>query len=152
VARFTFRLERVLELREREERSRQVALAAFERRRVELETQIRACAGRAREERALQAEMLSPGGADVGAARSQAAAAVHEIARAQRLSIELAGVLRKRDDARAALARAMADRRAIELLRERAMDEWRAAESRREDRELDDVSMAMTRRTMGQEG
>lgn len=152
MARFAFRLERVLQLRVREERDRQIALAALERRRTELEGAIRACAARAREERALQADWLSPGGADVGAARSQAAAAVHEIARAQRLSIELAGVLRKRDEARTELARATAARRAIELLRERAFGEWLSTESRREDRALDDVTMAMGRRWQQWEG
>ena len=58
----------------------------------------------------------------------------------QRNVIELAGLHRQLEDARGKLAIAAQERRAIELLRERRYDQWRAELNRREEAAFDDMS------------
>jgi flagellar FliJ protein len=139
MARFRFKLQPVLDLREREERDHQRIVAEIERSRVEIESRIREYHARIEEERRMLREQLV-GGADIPGARLQANATVFLTHRADAAVVELAGVYRRLEAARRDLAHATARRRAIELLRERQHDAWRREWNRREQNELDEMS------------
>ncbi len=139
MARFRFRLQPVLAQREREERDRMVAVAALERERVALEERIRACQGRIAAGRSDITSALSGGRVDLGAARMQAGATLRDDQEARRAVLELAGVHKRLGSARAELAAAATRRRAIELLRDRDLERFRAEENRRETVDLDDL-------------
>ena len=156
VARFRFNLEHVLEQRRRAERDAQVAFAKVDRERVELENRIRGfqksiVAFKRDLREALAGERASP---DAGAApitlpdvRLQAGASLTLMGKAQSTVLELAGVHRRLDEARAALLEAARARQAVELLKEHRYDEWKRAEDKREAAELDDLSTMRHLRT-----
>jgi len=140
VARFAFKLEPVLRLREREERERQRAVAVLERERLRLETFIRECQRASRAERGVLRDALAEGGrVDLWPVRMQAAAAGELTARAARAAVELAGVLKRIEAARAMLVEATKRRRALELLKERRHEEWRRCEAKAEFLLVDEI-------------
>jgi len=155
VPKFRFSLQAVLDQREREERDRQVAVAAVERERMRLEERLRACQAALRLERREQAAALGapgaagpsgagagrPGRVDLSALRGQIAASMRLLAEAQRIALELAGVLRRLEGARAELLRARTRRRAVELLRERRYEQWRLDEIRRDAAATDEIGV-----------
>jgi flagellar export protein FliJ len=145
MARFRFRLQPVLAQREREEQARMMAVAAIERERLALENRLRACQGRIAGGRADISAALSGGRVDLGAARMQAGATLRDDQEARRTVLELAGTLKRLESSRAELARAAARRRAIELLRDRDLERFRAEENRREALDLDDLVVMRTR-------
>lgn len=140
--RFIFSLEPVLEQHRRVEEARLRALAAVERERVALEDRARALQGDLAAARAdLRDRLASPGAAGgVGAVRMQANASLRITLELQQCALALAGVLRRLERARAELVAATTARKAVERLRERRLAAWRAEESRREVRELDELT------------
>jgi len=141
MAKFHFRLQPVLDLREREERAHQRVVAEIERSRIEIESRIRAYHARIEDERRALREQLV-GGADLPGARLQANATIFLTHRADAAVLELAGVYRRLETARRDLAHATARRRAIELLRERQHEAWKRAGEQKEQHELDELSSA----------
>jgi len=150
MAGFQFRLQPVLEMREREEREKKLALGELERERLGLEQQIRGYQRNIETEQASLAEMLvGKGGIDFRGARLQANAALHNRFCAQRAVLELAGVHHLIERARSELAEASARRKAVELLRDRQREAYELEQSRRESIELDDISIMRHARREG---
>lgn len=146
MATFVFKLAPVLKQRLAAERQRQAAVATLETRRVELEDQLRAFQRGLEEAREAWREMLSGGSvgaADIRGAGMQAVASLAGQARAQRVVVQLAGVHANLAKARAELAQAMKARRAIEILREKQYEEWRAEERRRDAAAMDEIAARM---------
>lgn len=140
MARFRFELEPVLRQRVREEEQHQRTVAELERERLRLEGVIRGCRERMDAERdAWRAS--AAGRVEMLGMKLQASAKASEQAAAQRAAIELAGVLKRLGDARAALLQATARRRGVELLKETRLEAWRAAARRAETREADDLAV-----------
>ncbi|MCA9310136.1 MAG: flagellar export protein FliJ [Phycisphaerales bacterium] len=143
MARFRFPLQAVLDLREREEQEQQRAVAEVESERRELERRLaefqRAISGC----KAHLRQTLGPGhgAVNTGAARLQMNASIHMQAQAQAVVLQLAGVHRRLERARAGLREASRRRKAIELLRDRREAAWRDALQRREASELDEMAV-----------
>jgi flagellar FliJ protein len=140
--RFTFRLQPVLEQRRRLEQERQREVGALERERIELEERIRAWQGAIGAARSDLRARLGGGGRSISLqdVRMQANASLHLAARAQQAVLELAGVHARLEAARRRLLEATTARKAVSLLRERRLAEWRLGERRREEREIDDLN------------
>ncbi len=135
--RFVFKLDPVLRLRERAEVEAQRVLAALERDRATIEAGLRSRHTDAQSARADLGDRLSASGVvSVVGVRRQATATLDLMAGAQREAVRLAALHRQIDTARAALAETTAARRAIERLRERRHQAWRAEQARA------DVAMA----------
>ncbi len=136
---FRFELDPVLRQREQVERERQLELAAIDRERLALEGELRTTRSMIENERRELRRRLAGDGGRFGAVREQALAAGALDRRAAGIAVNLAEVLEGLAASREVLVRASADRRAIELLRERRFELWRREQLRREQRELDDV-------------
>ncbi len=145
MARFRFRLQPVLDQRAREEKDRMRAVAELEREKMAIEGRIRACQHRIVAGRREITGALAGGPVDLAGARLQAGATMRDDQQARRAVIELAGVMRRLEGARADLIAAAARRRAIEILRERDLERFRADENRREASDLDDLMVMRTR-------
>jgi flagellar export protein FliJ len=140
MGKFRFQLEPLLRLREREERDRQVDVANLERERRVIEERLRAQqASITNGQRELRSTMV--GQLDVGALRSHAARSVELDRSARRMVLELAGVHRRLELAREALREARRARRAIELLKERRYEAWKAAIEKAETAALDELAV-----------
>jgi len=137
---FRFKLQPVLDLREREERDRQRIVATLESRRQQLE---RALRDRQTDLSSIKTDLrraLSPGEpADGPVLRLQAGAAMAVQAKGQRLVLQLAGIHKQLEVARKHLAEASRRRRAVELLKERRYHQWIGDLRRREDAANDEV-------------
>lgn len=120
-------------------------VADLEREKMALENRIRACQGRIVAGRRAIAASLAGGRVDLGGARMQAGATLRDDQQARRAVLELAGVMKRLDGARAELARLAARRRAMELLRERELERFRSEQNRREAMELDDLMVMRSR-------
>ncbi len=136
---FRFELEPVLRQREQVERQKQVAFAAIDRERLALEGELRAARAMIEDERRELRRRLGGVGGRFGAVREQALAVGALDRRAAGIGVRLGEVLQRLEEARGELVEASADRRAIELLRERRYELWRREQLRREQRELDDI-------------
>ncbi len=142
MARFHFRLQPVLEMREREEEQKKLALSELERERHEIESRIRGYQQNIEHEQTSLAQMLTSGESiDFRGARLQANAALSNRFSAQKLVIELAGLIEQIERARQELAEAASARKAVELLRDRQQDAFECEQRRRETSELDDMSV-----------
>lgn len=144
--RFRFKLEPVLEQRRRVEEEEQRAVAEVERERLALEERIRAYARAITQEREDLRRQLMLGG-DLRAARLQANASLDLTNKANRAVLELAGVHKRLDAARLRLLEAMTRRKAMEVLRDRAEQDWRQELKRREAAELDEMMVMRHGRT-----
>ncbi|MCA9299477.1 MAG: flagellar export protein FliJ [Phycisphaerales bacterium] len=144
---FRFRFQVVLEQRERQERDRQTVVAGLERERLDAERVLRDIQRRIVEEgERLRASVQGAvRGADV---RLQRGAAIGLEVKARDQAIRLAGILKKLKDARAALVEASKARRAMELLRDRQLEAWKAEQARRDRIEMDEIA---TQRAMRRE-
>jgi flagellar biosynthesis chaperone FliJ len=166
--RFTFELEPVLRLRRRQEEQHQRAVADLERERAAIEDRIRAQQSTISESkrdlrRMLQGERAAgpaetaegepwaERGVSLRGARLQANAALHMVVQAQRSVIELAGVHRRLDTARLALLKAMTQRKAVEVLKQKRFEQWKADMLRKEQAEVDDIVSARTVRAMNEQ-
>lgn len=128
--RFRFKLQAVLDHREMLEQQKQKAVAELEMSRVRLEGVIRGCQEGIVAERSDMRQRLTAG--DVHGARRQSAAATRLKAAADRAVLELAGVHRRLERARAELIAATKARKAVELLKERRFEAWRYEQQRQE--------------------
>jgi flagellar FliJ protein len=137
--RFRFELQVVLEHRVRLEQQHQKVVADLEAKRVALEDSIRSCQQALETERAEARALLKA--ADIRGARLQAGAANRLVATAQRAVLELAGLLKRLETARAALLEAAKQRKAVELLKERRFEEWRYQQNHRENAEIDELAV-----------
>lgn len=143
MARFTFPLEAVLEARRERERSRQQAVAALERERIDIERRIAEYQNTIAEtKQSLRDALRSGSRSEARELRLHTSNALMLQGKAQQLTLQLAGAYKRLEHARAELASASADRKAVELMRERALEEWRRNEQRRERAELDDLACA----------
>lgn len=150
MAGFKFKLQPVLEMREREEREKKLALAELERERMWIENRIRGYQRNIETEQSSLAQMLgTQGGVDLRGARLQANAAVSNRFSAQRAVLELAGVHHQIERARTELAEASARRKAVELLRDRQQEAFELEQRRRESIEMDDMTVMRYSRGQG---
>ena len=143
MAKFRFKLAPVLRQRELAERDEQLRVAAIERRRIEIETQLRSQQQRIEAEEAALRAITRGGRSDASTLRWQGVALAAARSEAQRLAKTLAGVLRQLEQARAVLASKAAERRAIELLRERQLAAYHREQNTAETRMLDDLASAV---------
>lgn len=149
MADFWFGLDPVLRQREREEQSQQRVVAELERERLALERRLRGWQRSIAQEKDDLAARLGPGGsADVRAARVQANASLTMAAQAHEAVLLLAGVHERIDRARLELVRRATARRALESLRERRLEAWRAAERKKESAMLDEINTARAARPL----
>ncbi len=139
MARFRFKLQPLLDHRKRIEGEKQRMLAAIDRRRIELEGQIRAMQHRIAENKADLGRNLV-GRVDTRAIRGQAAMSMQLDARIRRLVAVLAEVYRRAEHARAELLLARTRVKAIERLRDRRYEQWRQEQGRRETAMIDDLT------------
>lgn len=146
MAKFVFQFEALLTQRRAVERQRTLDLAEIERARLALEERIRAFQVEVEQERGeLRDQLLSArsGGAaplDLRGVRFQANSALKLIAKAQHTVIQLAGVHQRLDAARLSLLQAVMERKAVEALRERQLEEWKREQDRRQTAAMDDLA------------
>lgn len=143
---FVFNLEAVLKQRLAAEREKQLAVAALERERVDLESVIRGYQADLTQEKQELREQLAtekggPTSLDLRGVRFQAGAALRLITLAQRAVLQLAGIHKKLDRARLELLEATTRRKAVETLKERRYEEWREEEKRREAAAADELNV-----------
>ncbi len=148
---FRFQLEPVLRQRLAVERQKQVALAGVERERLAIEARILEGHERFAREREELRSILgprestpSPGATNAVSLRAaswQASASLAVLAETQRLTVALEKVNVRLAAARRELADAMTRRKAVELLKERRLEEFRAAQSRAENASLDELAV-----------
>lgn len=141
-ARFVFKLKAVLELRERAERDRKIAVA-------DLQRQMQQTIERAH---AIQHDMvvtrhairtdLTPGASiPLNDVRMRATGSLSSMVELQRLALHAAGLQQKLAGARAELAQATMKRKAVEILREKGLAAFNAERNRREASEMDDLAI-----------
>lgn len=139
---FTFRLGRLLSLRERREEEAAIALATAQ----EQADRLRRALADLRDGRAAARAQLFPNaGADGRLGDGQA---VHQLleytdARCANVAAALIEAEAEVETRRQSLATAMAERRALERLRERQQDEWRSDVERRARAAMDAVALRM---------
>ncbi len=138
--RFRFPLDGLLKARHAVEQQKQRAVAEIERERLTLEDQLRSQQQNFAENRQELRDALV-GTVNASALRLHAASAIQQMRLAQRLVLELAGAHTRLESARAALVEASRARRAIELLRERRFEQWRASLDKAESVMLDELAV-----------
>ncbi len=133
----------VLEQRERVEQEKQRAVAELTRSANAIEERMRRSHASLMTIRSELRTVLAPqSGAAVAMSdiRLQAGATLHGQVQLQAMAIELAGVQSRLRAARESLMEATASRKAVQLLRDRRVQEARCAAERRESVELDEIS------------
>lgn len=146
MARFVFQLEPLLKARKAVEQRKQLAVAELERERRTLEDRLRAqqesiTAGK----HALRVSLI--GSLEVHALRSHAASTMRVMKDAQRMVIELAGVHKRLENARAELIEATKQRRAVELIREQRYEAWKRVQEKAETNAMDELAVIAAART-----
>jgi flagellar FliJ protein len=140
MAKFRFELESLLKARRLAEQARQRAVAAIEQDRMKLEQSLRDLQRQISDgKHAMQSGLVGLVQADQ--LRMHAASTMHTMRAAQRVVLELAGVHRRLDAARAALIEAAQHRRAVEILRERRYEQWKAQQDKLENDALDELAV-----------
>ncbi|MEM9083852.1 MAG: flagellar export protein FliJ [Planctomycetota bacterium] len=143
---FRFKLDPLLELREREERDAQLALAAVQAEADEIEAEITGAQRAINQLKEDLRSVIGVGPVQVRQVGRQAAATLTKRARTQENALRLAEVYRRVEAARGLLVEAAQRRRAVELLKERRLEAFRRAEMKRENEELDDLAARAFRR------
>lgn len=143
MARFRFKFAAVLRQREAVEREAQAVLAAAQRERSACEDRILSLQAILTEQRRQTRDMLTRGPVSSVDLRLQAAASLGVIRRIEGESVTLSGAVARQERARERLAAAAVRRRAMEILRDRALDAWKRDEARREAARADDIISAM---------
>lgn len=149
---FRFKLQPLLDHRERIERDHRVAVARVEAERCAIEARLAESQDTIASCKMDLREALGAGGGpvDLRSVRMQSTASFHMQIRAQRLAIQLAGTHQRLEGERAKLVEAAKARRAVELLKERRRQEWLAERTRREIVAVDELAtMAAARRRVG---
>ncbi len=140
MARFVFSLEPVLKARRRSEETFQRDVAGIERERMRLEEILRD------HQRSLVSnkDVLRAGLTgliEVRDLRLQANSSRQIMRRAQQIVLELAGVYKRLEAARVRLVEASRRRRAIEFVRDRQYEQWKAALNKAETAALDELAV-----------
>ncbi len=143
MARFTFSLQTLLEIREREEQARQSAVAQLQREMERLQGQLGELdrlAQRNRQE-LRESHLIGAINVDVIGAYGR----FHFSAERQAVGIarQMHWVQQKIDAARALLVEAVKGRRVLEKLRDNQKAAWMAEQLRKEQEALDDVAQSM---------
>lgn len=150
MAKFKFPLEPLLKARRMTEQQKQRDVAAIEQERLRLEENLRHQQEVIAEgKRSLKASMV--GQLDVQQLRMHAASSLHVMRKAQRVVLELAGVHRRLEAARSELIEAARNRRAVELLRERRFEQWKAALDKAEVNAMDELAVIAAARQSEQQ-
>lgn len=140
MAKFIFKLQPLLRARQRAEQTRQRAVAEVVREKLELEDQLRRRQEQiTRGKQALGDRLV--GKLDVRLLRDQAGATMLYLRKARQLALELAGTHRRLEAAREELIEATRRRRAIELLRDRRFEQWKADLDKAETAALDELAV-----------
>jgi flagellar FliJ protein len=139
MVRFRFALDPLLKTRGRHEQAIQREVADLERERLAMEDRIRRKQRLFAEGRDARRDSLT-GTLNIDALRGHAGSALRVMRDTQRDVLELAGVHRRLDLARARLIEATRARRAVELLRERRYEAWRRDHERRETAAQDELA------------
>lgn len=127
-----------------------LVVSELERERLALESRIRGCQQMMSDERRELSEALGVGKrVDVQAVKMQAGASLRHNFDAQRAVLELAGIFKKLEAARAELARCSAKRKAVEMLRDQQREAFKKELDRRETHELDEISVMRHARGRG---
>jgi flagellar FliJ protein len=149
---FRFNLQPVLDQRERIEEAKRLIVAELERERIRIEDRLRgyqraivaAKQDLSRQLGAQQARIAAPDAAErisVESVRMQAGASLRLVAQAQQTVLELAGLHKRLDAARLDLLDAATQKKAVELLREKRHEEWKQEQRRKENAELDEMTV-----------
>ena len=150
MAKFRFELDPVLRARQREEDVIQRDVARLQRQRTILEDGLRNRQVRLSESKRSVRDQLV-GTIETSNVRMQATASLAIMRDAERTVLELAGIHQRLEEARSKLREAAKRRRAIELLRERRVVEWRRNEARAEQLALDELAVIRAARTNQEE-
>ncbi|HEX8877182.1 MAG TPA: flagellar FliJ family protein [Phycisphaerales bacterium] len=145
---FRFELEAVIKQRLAIERQKQLALADLERTRLALEDKLRGFQGSITAEKNDLRDSLAPGAqtgapasVDLRHVRMQANMSLHLVAKAQQTVFQLAALHRRLEVARKELLAATTRRKAVEKLKERRYEQWRAEQAALEARSLDEIAV-----------
>jgi flagellar protein FliJ len=145
-ARFKFTLEPLLRARILQEQAHQRMVAIIERERIALEETLRRQqANIAEGKQALRGHLVGP--IDSTILRMHAGASLGVMRAAQRIVLELAGVHRRLDAARADLIESARQRRAVELLRDRRYLQWQAELNKAETDAIDELAVIAAARS-----
>ena len=140
MAKFSFNLEPLLKAKKRVEEVHQRAVAQIDRQRMDLEDRLRRQqANIAQGKQSLRDGLV--GTVDTHSLRLHAASSMQMMRTAQRVVLELAGVHKRLEAARATLVAAAKERRAMELLRDQRFAQWKAARDKRETAALDELAV-----------
>ena len=150
MAKFRFELDPVLRARQREEDVIQRDVARLQRQRTMLEDGLRNRQVRLSESKRPVRDQLV-GTIETSNVRMQATASLAIMRDAERTVLELAGIHQRLEEARSKLREAAKRRRAIELLREQRVMEWRRNEARVEQLALDELAVIRAARTNQEE-
>lgn len=150
MAKFRFELDPVLRARQREEDVIQRDVARLQRQRTMLEDGLRNRQVRLSESKRSVRDQLV-GTIETSNVRMQATASLAIMRDAERTVLELAGIHQRLEEARSKLREAAKRRRAIELLREQRVMEWRRNEARVEQLALDELAVIRAARTNQEE-
>ena len=140
MARFIFKLEPLLKARLNSEQQFQRTVAEIERERIKLEDKLRAKQAILTGGKVELLDQLS-GSIDVSSLRYRASMAQQIMRDAQRLVLELAGVHHRLFTARGKLIEAARNRRAIELVREKRYEKYKADEAKAEIAAMDELAV-----------
>lgn len=148
---FRFELEAVIKQRLAIERQKQLVLADLERTRLVLEDKLRNFQASITAEKNDLRETLAPttqpatqskpAAVDLRHVRMQANMSLHLVAKAQQTVFQLAAVHRRLEAARKDLLAATTRRKAVEKLKERRYEQWRAEQASLEARVLDEIAV-----------
>lgn len=146
MAKFIFKIQPVLKHRKRLEREKQRSVAVLERERVELETDLKQHQGLISDEKQALRDCLvglqdGTRTGSFGLIRVQANASMSLVTKAQRLAIRLAGLHQRLGAARSELLEAMTARKAVEALKERQYEQWKAEQRKKEAAEQDEIAV-----------
>lgn len=140
MARFVFSLEPVLKARRRAEETFQRDVAGIERDRMRLEEILRGHQRNLVSNKDVLRDGLT-GLIEVRDLRLQANSSLQVMRRAQQIVLELAGVYKRLEAARTRLIEAARRRRAIEFVRDRRYEQWKAALNKAETAALDELAV-----------
>jgi len=150
MARFIFKLQRALDRRLQIEEEKRAVFARIDAMRVKLEEGLRTRQAEIQQSReAWRGGMV--GAIDPVALRQHANAGLGLFRKAQRTVIELSGLDRGLQAARAAMVSAAQDRRALEILRESRLAEFKGSEDRKERDQLDEFGADLAERRRQEE-
>lgn len=145
MAKFRFTLNPLLKVRRHAEQAHQRTVAQIERQRMEIEQHLRRQQMSISDGRSLLRAGLT-GVVDMHSLRLHASSSMQMMRSAQKLVLELAGVHKRLDAARSALIEATKQRRAMEILRDRQLANWKAGIDRRETAALDEMAVIVAAR------